>query len=150
MYAGTYYHKVEEKGRIAVPVKFRDQLGKNPMVTRGLDGCLFLYSQETWNTFISSLEGSTIAKKVHRDFTRLMTHEASELEIDAQGRILVPEGLRNKAKLTKTVVFAGSLDHVELWNSDAYASYSDSLEKNAELIAEQYGTDLPGKQGVYA
>ena len=150
MYSGTYYHLIEAKGRIAVPAKFREKLGKNPILTRGLDGCLFLYSQQTWKSFIKTLEDSSVTKKTHRDFIRLMTNEAVELELDAQGRMLLPEALQQQANLTKNVVFAGSLDHIELWDRETYHSYMSNLEKNAETIAEHYDTQLPGKQGMHA
>src|SRR3989338_10875146 len=147
MYSGTYYHSIEAKGRIAVPAKFREKLGQNPVLTRGLDGCLFLYSQETWKAFLKTLEDSSVTKKTHRDFVRFMTNEAVELELDAQGRMLLPETLQRQASLVKNVVFAGSLDRIDLWDRDTYHSYMTTLEKNAEAIAEQYDTQLPGKQG---
>ena len=150
MYSGTYYHSIEAKGRIAVPAKFREKLGQNPVLTRGLDGCLFLYSQETWKAFLKTLEDSSVTKKTHRDFVRFMTNEAVELELDAQGRMLLPETLQRQASLTKNVVFAGSLDRIDLWDRDTYHSYMTTLEKNAEVIAEQYDTQLPGKQGMHA
>jgi MraZ protein len=79
-----------------------------------------------------------------------MANEAVETDVDAQGRILLPEVLRTKASLSKNVVFAGSLNRIELWNTELYAKTMDALEQNAELIAEQFGSDLPGKQSVHA
>src|SRR3989338_7168429 len=136
MYLGTYYHTVEEKGRISLPVKFRTQLGKKPIMTRGLDGCLFIFSQAEWMDFSQGIEETTITKKTHRDFARLMANEATELEIDAQGSALVPEHLRALAKLSKNVVFAGSVNRVELWDRAMYHEYAEGLEKKAEDIAE--------------
>lgn len=144
MYLGTYYHTVEEKGRISLPVKFRTQLGKKPVMTRGLDGCLFIFSQAEWSDFSQGIEETTITKKTHRDFARLMANEATELEIDAQGRALVPEHLRKLAKLSKHVVFAGSVNRVELWDRAMYHEYAEGLEKKAEDIAESI--ELPARK----
>ena len=96
-----------------------------------------------------TLEDSSVTKKTHRDFIRLMTNEAVELGLDAQGRML-PQRYQHQANLSKNVVFAGSLDHIELWDRDIYHSYMTDLEKNAETIAEHYDTQLPGKQGMHA
>lgn len=146
MYLGRYYHTVEHKGRVAVPVKFREKLGDHPVVTRGLDGCLFLFSQEDWTAFSSSLKKAKFTKKVHRDFIRYMTNDASELAFDAQGRVLLPEFLRESAKIAKDTVFAGSSDHVEVWDRETYHTYLDALTERAEDVAEQFD-DLPAKEG---
>lgn len=148
MYIGTYYHKLEEKGRVSVPVKFRNSLGEKPVLTRGLDGCLFLFSQQDWATFITTLEDSNVTKKVHRDFVRLMANEASELEFDVIGRAVIPEYLRNKANITKEIVFTGSANRVELWDRDAYHTYMESLEQHAEDVAEQFGVPQKGDDHV--
>jgi MraZ protein len=137
MFAGTFYYTLETKGRVSVPALFRKQLGKKPVLTRGLDGSLFLYEQEAWMKLITELQDTTVLKKAHRDTVRLFLNEAIELEIDAQGRIHLPAHLCDKVGLKKTVVFAGSLDHVELWDSVRYASYMDALEKNAESVVEE-------------
>lgn len=138
MFTGTYYHTLESSGRVSVPAAFREQLGVSIVITRGLDGCLFLYTTQQWEAFTQQLQDSLVTKKTHRDFVRLMTNEAMKLEIDAQGRILLPEALRLKLNASKDVVFAGSLDRIELWEKSAYHTYMTELEKNAESIAEHY------------
>lgn len=138
MFTGTYYHTLESTGRVSIPAVFREQLGVSIVITRGLDGCLFLYTTKQWEAFTVHLQNSVVTKKVHRDFVRLMTNEAIKLEIDAQGRVLLPEALRAKLNTAKDVVFAGSLDRIELWEKSAYHAYMTELEKNAESIAEQY------------
>lgn len=138
MFTGTYYHTLESTGRVSVPAAFRDQLGVSIVITRGLDGCLFLYEVKQWEQFTHQLQESMVTKKTHRDFVRLMTNEAMNVEIDSQGRVLLPEALRTKLNTAKDVVFAGSLDRIELWEKSAYYTYMDNLEKNAESIAEQY------------
>jgi len=137
MFTGTYYHTVESTGRVSVPASFRESLGMSLVATRGLDGCIFLYALPQWEAFVGQLTHSLFTKKAHRDFVRLMVNEAVKLEIDAQGRVLLPEVLRTKLT-TKDVVFAGSLDRIELWEKGAYHAYVETLEKNAEAIAEQY------------
>lgn len=138
MFTGTYYHTLESSGRVSIPAAFREQLGVSIVITRGLDGCLFLYTTQQWEAFTQQLQDSLVTKKTHRDFVRLMTNEAMKLEIDAQGRILLPEALRLKLNAAKDVVFAGSLDRIELWEKSAYHTYMTELEKNAESIAEHY------------
>jgi len=138
MLTGRYYHTIDTTGRISVPVKFREQLGNAPVLTRGLDGSLFLFSSSSWREFTGDIQQASVTKKIHRDFLRLMTNDATELEYDKQGRVLIPEYLREYAKLSKDVVFAGSLSRVELWSRDAYHEYIDSLENKAEEIAEQF------------
>ncbi len=138
MYLGRYYHTIEQKGRVAVPVRFRELLGDHPVMTRGLDGCLFIFSQKEWVTFAGSLEHASFTKRVARDFIRLMTNDAQELTFDDQGRVLIPEFLRESMNLSKDIVFAGSSDHVELWDRDTYHAYVDGLLKRAEEVSEQF------------
>ncbi len=143
MFTGTYYHTLESTGRVSIPVAFREQLGVSVVITRGLDGCLFLYTLQQWDVFASQLHDSLVTKKTHRDFVRLMTNEAMKLEIDAQGRVLLPEAFRTKLNTAKDVVFAGSLDRIELWERSAYHTYMTELEKNAESIAENFEPAKP-------
>jgi MraZ protein len=138
MYLGRYYHTIEQKGRVAIPVRFRQLLGDHPVMTRGLDGCLFIFSQEDWITFAASLEHASFTKRMHRDFIRLMTHDAEELTFDDQGRVLIPEFLRESMHLSKDIVFAGSSDHIELWDRETYHTYIDGLLKRAEDVSEQF------------
>ena len=143
MFLGRYYHTVETKGRIAIPISFRKGLGKDPVITRGLDGCLFLFKQEEWQHFTMSINKTSFTKKAHRDFTRLMLNDASTLEFDAQGRALVPEYLRESSQLKKNVVFAGSGNRVELWDRETYHQYLEKLEARAEDVAEAFDVVLP-------
>lgn len=122
---------------MSLPAKFRAQLGEHPIMTRGLDGCLFIFAQTAWLNFAQQLQAATLTKHAHRDFARLMANEAAELEIDSQGRMLIPDAMRKKY-FTKDVVFAGTVDHVELWDRQTYADYADNLEKHAVDIAEAF------------
>jgi len=138
MLTGRYYHTIDSTGRVSVPVRFREQLGNSPVLTRGLDGSLFLFSQQSWEEFSGGIQSASLTKKIHRDFLRLMTNDAVEVEYDKQGRILVPDYLLDYGELEREVVFAGSLNRVEIWNREKYHSYIESLEENAEDIAEKF------------
>lgn len=128
MQLGTYYHTIETTGRVSVPASFRSHLGASFIVSAGVDGNLNLFSKDSWQSFTQTLLASNLASRVDRDYLRLILHQAVEVEVDEHGRIGVPENLRIKAKLKKDVVFAGSMDHIELWDRDAYHAYMDALE----------------------
>lgn len=135
MFLGKYYHKLEEKGRISLPKKFR-VTEKKWIVTRGLDGCLFMFKADDFETKLAELANRTFTKKAHRDLIRLLTNEASEVEADNNGRVHLPEYLIKFAKLSKELVIVGSYSNLEIWNQDTYHQYMDKLEDKAEDIAE--------------
>lgn len=137
MFVGHYVHSLESKGRIAIPPHFRHQLGKKPIVTRGLDGCLFLVPQSTWKKVTDELRSSPLTKQDTREFIRLMAHDAAEVSFDAQGRMLVPLGLRRYGELKNKVVVAGSLDWIEIWDQDRYHQKVSEVERRAEAVAER-------------
>jgi MraZ protein len=136
MFIGRYYHTLEENGRVSLPKAFRDQ-EQNWIVTRGLDGGLFLFRQTDFETKIQELADRTFTLKSNRDFIRLMTNEAQALTVDANGRVQLPEYLITFAQLTKELVITGSYGWIEIWDRPAYHSYVDQLENQAETIAEQ-------------
>lgn len=136
MFIGTYYHTLEEHGRVSLPKSFRETTSEW-IATRGLDGGLFLFSAETFHQRLQSIsESHVFTKKAHRDFIRLMTNEAQAVSVDANGRVNLPNYLIEFAKLQKDLVIVGSLEYVEVWDRKSYHSYVDALEKNAESIAE--------------
>ncbi len=137
MFLGRYYHNLESKGRLAIPPSFRRLLGKKPIITRGLDGCLFLMPSEVWQKLTSELRGSPLTKQDTREFIRLMAHEALGLKFDSQGRTLIPGNLRTLAHITKAVVIAGSLDWVEIWDQATYHAHMRQTEAQAEMVAER-------------
>ncbi len=137
MLLGRYYHSLENKGRIAIPPIFRRQLGQKPIITRGLDGCLFIVPTKVWQRLTADLRGSPLTKQDTREFIRLIAHDAQEVTFDSQGRTLIPQTLREYAQITKTVVVAGSLDWVEIWNRDLYHQHMQTTEKQAEQVAER-------------
>lgn len=140
MYIGRYYHQLEEKGRVSLPKKFREQGNKTFIITRGLDGGLFLYPENEWLKSITQLEMASQTKKDNRDFVRLMTNDAQEISTDSLGRISIPEYLRNFAQLKKDVVIIGSYSKIEIWDVQTYHQYVEQIEKNAEEIAERIET----------
>lgn len=140
MFLGKYYHVLEANGRISLPKAFRDQT-KSWVVTRGLDGGLFLFDTATFATELRGLQERTLTHKQHRDFARLMANEASEVTPDKNGRIQLPEYLTIFARMTKDLVVVGSLKYVEIWDRERYHTYVAQLEPQAEAIAESLTTN---------
>ncbi len=130
---------MDAKGRIAVPVKFRSLLNVAAVVTRGLDQSLFLYPRAQWDIIASKLSQLPLSKANSRAFSRLMLAGAWEIELDKQGRMIVPEYLRKFASLTKKVVMAGLFDRIEIWDETAWNVYKASTEKESNAIAEGLG-----------
>ena len=139
MFIGEYQHNLDTKGRLAVPAKFRSQLAKGAVVTKGLDDCLFLYTKEEWKKLADKLATLPIAKANSRAFARLMLAGAMDVEIDRQGRMLIPDYLRKYADLKKKVVVAGLWSRVEIWGEDKWSSYKTKTENSSEEIAEKLG-----------
>lgn len=137
MIVGQYLHSLEEKGRLAIPKKFREELGEKAVITRGLDGCLFLFSAEKWQEFERKLAKMPLTKRNSRAFARFLTYSAAEIEFDKQGRVLIPEHLRSFAGITKDVVVAGTLERIEIWDKRRFDSYIRGIEKDSEKIAER-------------
>ena len=136
MFMGEYSHTIDAKGRIIVPAKFRESLGDNFVVTKGLDNCLFVYTSEDWRKFEEKLRTLPLTNKDARKFTRFFLAGAAEMEIDKQGRILIPSVLREFAALEKDVVLVGVGSRIEIcdkarWN-ESISIYDDDMEEVAE------------------
>lgn len=136
MFIGEYHHAVDDKGRLALPVKFREEIGRTVVVTRGLDTCLFVYTQPEWQQLAERLSKLPMAKATTRAFARLILAGAMELDVDKQGRIIVPDYLRKYAGLRKKVVVAGLLNRLELWDILRWQKEQQGTERNAGDIAE--------------
>lgn len=136
MFIGEYQHSIDEKGRVAVPVKFRNLLKKGAVVTRGIDNCLFLYSREQWNKIAGKLANMPVSQSRARAFSRLMLAGAMEADFDNQGRITLPEYLRSFAGLKKKAVIAGLYDRLEIWDEESWNKYKSGAEKESTAIAE--------------
>ena len=138
MFMGEYNHTIDAKGRLIIPSKFREALGDTFVVTKGLDGCLFVYDNEEWNAFEEKLKALPITNKEARQFVRFFLAGAAEVEVDKQGRILVPNILREFAQISKDVVLIGVASRIEIWSKDRWEDASadqdvaDTLEKMAE------------------
>lgn len=139
MFIGEYKHNLDEKGRIAVPRKFRKDLAKGAVVTRGLDTSLFLFTKPEWNKLAEKLASLPLGQSNSRAFARLMLAGAMEVTIDKQGRVVLPEYLRKYAGLNKSVIVAGLYSRIEIWDSEKWEKYKQSAEEDAEKIAEQLG-----------
>jgi len=139
MFIGEYQHTVDEKGRLAIPVKFRKKLVKGAVVTRGLDSCLFVYTPEEWKKLAARLAELPFSQANTRAFSRLMLAGAMDVEIDGQGRVVLPEYLRHYAGLGKEVVVAGLYSRLEIWDRSNWEKYKAETEKNSNDIAEKMG-----------
>jgi len=137
MYYGTYYHKLEQKDRLSLPAAFRKLLRQGAVITRGLDGCLFVFDKQKWDQTIQTVEKLSFTQKRNRDFVRLLANEAREVEFDTQGRMNIADHLKELANLSKDVVIVGSLDRIEIWDKERYHIYTKGLEQKAEEIAEE-------------
>lgn len=141
MFIGEYQHSIDEKGRLIIPSKFREDLGYEFVMTKGLDGCLFVYPKKEWEVLENKLKSLPLTNKDARAFIRFFFSGASECILDKQGRVLVPSNLREHSKLEKDAVIIGVSTRLEIWsksmwddyNSDDNLSYDQIAEKMAEL-----------------
>lgn len=136
MFIGEYRHSIDEKGRLALPIKFRQLLHKGAVVTRGLDSCLFIYTLSEWKMLADKLSKLPISKANTRAFARLMLAGAMDVTLDSQGRIMLPEYLREYASMSKKVVVTGLYNHLEIWDQDRWEKYKKVTEKDSSAIAE--------------
>lgn len=139
MFIGEYKHNLDEKGRLAIPTKFRADLSKGAVVTRGLDTSLFLFPKEEWDKLAEKLASLPLGQSSSRAFARLMLAGAMDVEVDKQGRVVLPEYLRTYAGLEKSVVIAGLFNRLELWDESTWNAYKSKMEEDAESVAEQLG-----------
>ena len=137
MLLGEYKHNVDAKGRVSVPSKFRGDLGQSFVVTKGLDNCLYLYSKDEWKKFEDKLKNLPITSQEARSFVRFFFAGASECEVDKQGRINIPQNLREYARIQKDVVIVGVSTRAEIWNSENWDKYTTSDSLDVSKIASQ-------------
>lgn len=136
MFIGEYSHNLDDKGRLAVPTKFRKALQSGAVVTRGLDNCLFIYTKGEWKKLADKLSNLPISKANTRAFARLMLSGAMDAKLDKQGRIIVPDYLKGYARLKKKVVLTGLYNRLELWDQTTWEKYKGVTEKDSTDIAE--------------
>ncbi len=137
MFIGEYSHIIDPKKRLAIPAKFRKDLGKRAVLTRGLDNCLYLYSLKEWEKLAQKLAQLPISRADSRAFARLMLAGAMDVQIDSLGRILMPDYLKKYAGLDKKAVIAGLYNRIEIWDEQKWNKYKEQTTRQAEDIAEK-------------
>ena len=136
MFMGEYHHNIDDKARIVLPSKFREELGDTFVVTRGLEGCLFVYSKEEWINIVSKLRELPFTKKDARAFLRFFLSGAVECQTDKQGRVALPTPLVNYANIKQECVVIGVNDRLEIWSEDAFNDYFNQNIDNISDLAE--------------
>ena len=136
MLIGEYEHSLDVKGRLIMPVKLRTDIGEKFIITKGLDGCLFVFSQTEWSNFETKLKELPLTNKNARDFVRFFLSGATECELDKQGRFLIVNNLREYSNITKEVVIIGVGTRLEIWNKENWNKYNSSDNISPDDIAE--------------
>lgn len=139
MLLGEYKHNLDSKGRLAVPAKFREKLSPGAIITRGLDNCLFVFGNKEWDALAQKLIALPLSQANSRAFSRLMLAGAMDVELDGQGRILIPDYLRTYASLKKETVIAGLYNRMEIWDRQNWERYKQKTESASDEIAEKLG-----------
>ncbi len=140
MLIGEYRHTIDPKKRLSLPAKFRQEMGKKVVITRGLENCLFVYAIKAWKEKVDKLLQLPMGQADSRGFSRFMLAGAVETEVDSLGRILVPDFLRDFGRLKGTVAVIGVGERVELWDEGAWDAYKGTIEKQADTLAEKLGS----------
>lgn len=141
MLMGEFHHNIDDKGRLIIPAKFRDELGSEFVITRGIEKCLFVYSKEEWNKIVEKLKKLPFTNSDARKFTRFFLSGASVCEFDRQGRINISSPLINYASLNKECVVIGANDRLEIWSEELWNNFFESNEDNLSAIAENLFKD---------
>lgn len=130
---GTYEHNIDAKGRLFIPAKLKDELGDAFVITKGLDGCLSLYSQKNWGVLEEKIASLPLSKA--RNLQRFFLSGAMDCELDSQGRVVVPQKLREYAGISKEVVVIGMVNHAEVWDAEKWREYNDGISEEDVLEA---------------
>ncbi len=139
MFIGEYLHNLDSKRRLAIPAKFRKDLGRQAIVTRGLDSCLFVYPLPEWEKVAQRLSELPTGQKDTRDFVRLFLAGAADVELDNLGRILIPDFLSEYASLKGEASIIGVFRRVEIWNKERWEAYRKEIERSTDKLAEKLG-----------
>ncbi len=139
MFIGEYLHTLDPKNRVSLPAKFRKDLGRTVVMTRGLDHCLVVYPKKAWQQEAQSRVAHASGTAAARGLARLFLSGAMEADVDSVGRVLVPDHLKRYAGLTSKTVIAGVAERVEIWDEKAWKAYTASIERDADAFAEQLG-----------
>jgi len=136
---GEYIHTLDDKNRISLPVKFRKEMCKSIVVAPGLDNCLALYTLVEWKKISSKLSDSSMLASDNRSFSRFMFGQAVIVDVDGNGRILIPENLKNRSSLSSKVVVIGVQNRAEIWNESTWNDYKKNVETQADALADKLG-----------
>ena len=139
MLIGEYLHTLDSKKRLSLPSKFRKEVGRTVVVTRGLDSCLFMFPKAAWAKIAQKLSDLPVGQADTRGMARFLLAGAVETEVDGAGRILIPEYLKDFAELRSRVVLAGVSDRIEIWNEKTWEEYKKRIEKSADQMAQALG-----------
>jgi len=139
MLIGEFRHTIDAKKRVALPAKFRKEIGKKVVITHGLDNCLFIYPLKGWQEVAEKLASLPIGQADTRGFNRFMLAGAVETDVDSMGRILIPDFLKEFASLKTKVVVAGIHNRLEIWDEKRWKDYTAKIEKQADILAEKLG-----------
>ena len=136
MFIGEFHHTIDDKGRIIIPSKFREKLGNQFIITRGIDNCLFVYSYDDWMNITNKLSSLPFTKRDARVFNRFFLSGATDVELDKQGRVNISSPLISYANLTKDCVIIGTGDRLEIWAKESWDNFFNSTKDNMADIAE--------------
>ncbi len=139
MLIGEYLHTLDSKKRLSLPAKFRKEVGRKVVITRGLDACLFMFPLKTWEGIAEKLQSLPFGQADTRGMSRFILAGAVETEVDGAGRILVPDFLKEFADLRSRVILAGVSDRIEIWNEKTWEEYKRRIEKGADQMAQTLG-----------
>lgn len=137
MFLGEYLHTVDNKNRLAIPAKFRRELARGAVLTRGLDNCLFLYTKNDWQALVKKIGELPLSQARARSFSRMMLMGAREVSLDKLGRVLLPDYLKKFAGISKKVVVGGVLNRIEIWDENKWEAYKKKSEKNVAQEVEE-------------
>ncbi len=137
MFLGTYFHNLDERNRLSIPKRFREKLGVAGIVTKGLDGCLFIYSREAWDKVEQKLLSMPLTRSDARSFSRLVLSGAMEVLLDRLGRIVLAKYLLEYAQISGEVAVLGVGERLEIWSKDRWQIYTRTVEKDSKDVAER-------------
>jgi MraZ protein len=137
VFLGEFSHALDEKGRLTIPAKFREELAGGLVITRGIDRCLSVYPRQVWDSLAEQITKLPLTQRSARDFGRLMFSGAADFIPDRQGRVLIPQGLRDYADLDSDAIIIGLFDRLEIWKPDNWTTVKANVEADPESIAEQ-------------
>ncbi|HCI04516.1 TPA: cell division/cell wall cluster transcriptional repressor MraZ [Patescibacteria group bacterium] len=139
MLIGEYRHNIDAKKRVAIPAKFRKEIGREAVITKGQEKCLFVYPMSEWKKVAEKLSELPTGSSDSRNFVRIFLSGAVDVEIDALGRVLLPDYLKDFAGLKEKVVIAGVYKRLEIWNEENWDAYKEAIEKQTDMLAEKLG-----------